>query len=260
MTASHLPDHCRMLNEPAPQPGSWNMAVDESLLESAVSDQVCSLRWYRWDQATISLGYFQQNDSEAQQGPWEGLPRVRRLSGGGAILHHHELTYSFTVPANHPLAKSPPELYVAIHQPLIEVLAAHGLNVEFRGVSFRSASEPFLCFGRGDERDLVYQGQKILGSAQRRRRGAIVQHGSLLLLTSEYAPEFPGLLNLVEQPGRYSEELLNALTTDFSQAISTALKLPLQSGNLTDEETQRARTLEKEKYSQDSWTSRKKQV
>lgn len=236
------------------------MAVDESLLESAVSDEVCTLRWYRWDQATISLGYFQKNDSQAQQGPWKDLPIVRRLSGGGAILHHHELTYSFTIPASHPLAKSPPELYVAIHQPLIDVLAAHDLPVAFRGVSFRSASEPFLCFGRGDERDLVYQGQKILGSAQRRRRGAIIQHGSLLLLTSDFAPEFPGLLNQVEQTDRYNEEFLNRLTEDFSQAISTAVQLPLKSSNLTDEEKRRAETLEKEKYSQDTWTSRKKQA
>jgi len=260
MTASQYLDHCRLLIEPAPQPGSWNMAVDESLLESAVSDQVCSLRWYRWDQATISLGYFQQNDSEAQQGPWKDLPRVRRLSGGGAILHHPELTYSFTIPACHPLAKSPPDLYVAIHQPLIDVLADHDLPVAFRGVSFRAASEPFLCFGRGDERDLVYQGNKILGSAQRRRRGAIVQHGSLLLLTSEYAPEFPGLLNQVEQTSRYNEEFLNRLTADFSQAISTAVQIPLNNRKLTDEENRRAEQLEKEKYSQDAWTSRKKQV
>ena len=150
------------------------MAIDETLLESAANQEWCTLRWYQWDQPTISLGYFQKNASEDSAENWQDLPRVRRLSGGGAILHHHELTYSFALPGSHPLAKTPPGLYVAIHQPIIDVLAAHGLQVQFRGVSFRSKSEPFLCFGRGDERDLVYQGQKILGSAQRRRRGAIV--------------------------------------------------------------------------------------
>jgi len=233
------------------------MAVDEALLESAVSDQVCSLRWYRWDEPTISLGYFQENNSQEQNQLWEGLPRVRRLSGGGAILHHHELTYSFAIPASHPLAQSPPELYVTIHQPLIDVLAAHDLLVSFRGVSFRSAAEPFLCFGRGDERDLVYQGNKILGSAQRRRRGAIVQHGSLLLLTSQYAPDFPGLLNQVDQTSRYQESFLQTLTADFSHAIAEAIQLPLVSKNLTDEEIRQTQTLEKEKYSQTTWTARK---
>lgn len=234
------------------------MAVDESLLESAASQETCSLRWYRWEQPTISLGYFQKNDTEDQNEIWKDLPRVRRLSGGGAILHHHELTYSFTVPACHPLSKSLPDLYLTIHQPLIDVLSAHDLKVAFRGTPITVETEPFLCFGRGDERDLVYQGNKILGSAQRRRRGAIVQHGSLLLLTSEYASHFPGLLNQVEQTSLYQETFLTQLTEEFSQAISQAISLPLQSQNLTDEEFSLARHLEKEKYSKTAWTSRKK--
>lgn len=234
------------------------MAVDEVLLESAAESELCTLRWYRWDQPTISLGYFQKNESEHQTEIWQGLPRVRRLSGGGAILHHHELTYSFAVPGSHPLSKSPPDLYLTIHQPLIDVLAAHQLLVAFRGVSFKVESEPFLCFGRGDERDLVYQGYKVLGSAQRRRRGAIVQHGSLLLLTSEYAPHFPGLLNQVEQTSRYQEPFLSQLAAEFSQAIAQTIKLPLESQKLTDEEILKAQQLEKEKYSRESWTSRQK--
>ena len=78
------------------------MAVDEALLESAVSQDICTLRWYRWKEPTISLGYFQSNETEVQNDTWKDLPRVRRLSGGGAILHHYELTYSFAIPACHP--------------------------------------------------------------------------------------------------------------------------------------------------------------
>ncbi|HCO25583.1 MAG: hypothetical protein CME31_22040 [Gimesia sp.] len=257
MPHSAKPDHCRLMIEPAPLSGSRNMAIDETLLESAANQQRCTLRWYQWNQPTISLGYFQKNEAEDSAEIWKDLPRVRRLSGGGAILHHHELTYSFALPGSHPLAKTPPELYVAIHQPIIDVLAAHGLQVQFRGVSFRSKSEPFLCFGRGDERDLVYQGQKILGSAQRRRRGAIVQHGSLLLLTSEHASDFPGLLNLADQADRYQSAFLKTLTEDFCQAISQALSIPLESQILTDEELSQSESLEKDKYSVDAWTSRK---
>ncbi|WP_339675098.1 biotin/lipoate A/B protein ligase family protein [uncultured Gimesia sp.] len=258
MPPSATPDHCRLIIEPAPLSGNRNMAIDETLLESAATENRCTLRWYQWDQPTIALGYFQKNVSEDADESWKYLARVRRLSGGGAILHHHELTYSFALPGSHPLAKLPPELYVAIHQPIIDVLAAHGLPVQFRGVSFRSESEPFLCFGRGDERDLIYQGQKILGSAQRRRRGAIVQHGSLLLLTSEHAPDFPGLLNLTGQTDRFQETFLKNLTVDFSNAISQALEFPLESQILTDEELAQSESLEKEKYSTDEWTSRKK--
>lgn len=234
------------------------MAVDESLLESAISHETCTLRWYRWNEPTISLGYFQNNEDESQNDTWKHLPRVRRLSGGGAILHHHELTYSFAVPSSHPLSKSLPDLYLTIHQPLIDVLSHHGLNIEFRGTSVTSKTEPFLCFGRGDERDLVYQGQKILGSAQRRRRGAVVQHGSLLLVTSEFAPHFPGLLNQTQQTSLYRDPFLTTLTEEFSQAISQAIDLPLQSQNLNDEESALAAQLEKEKYSLSSWTSRRK--
>lgn len=234
------------------------MAIDESLLESAASDDVCTLRWYRWKDPTISLGYFQKYDPESVNDLWKDLPTVRRLSGGGAILHHHELTYSFAIPANHPLSQSPPELYRIIHQPIIDVLAMHHLDVEFRGVSFTSKTEPFLCFGRGDERDLLYRGTKILGSAQRRRRGAIVQHGSLLLQTSEYAPQFPGLLNQVKQTNLYKTAFLAQLTEGFSQAIAEAIGLSLVSQNLTEDESLLASQLEKEKYSQTGWTSRKK--
>jgi len=92
------------------------MAIDETLLESAATENRCTLRWYQWDQPTISLGYFQKNVTEDADETWKNLARVRRLSGGGAILHHHELTYSFALPGSHSLAKSPPELYVAIHQ------------------------------------------------------------------------------------------------------------------------------------------------
>jgi lipoyl(octanoyl) transferase len=244
--------------EPASLAGSWNMAVDETLLESAVSQEICSLRWYRWKDPTISLGYFQNNDTEEQNDTWKDLARVRRLSGGGAILHHHELTYSFAIPASHPLSKSLPDLYLTIHQPLIDVLSNHDLNVTYRGTSITSKTEPFLCFGRGDERDLVYQGQKILGSAQRRRRGAVVQHGSLLLLTSEYAPLFPGLLNQTNQTNLYQADFLATLMEGFALAISRAIGLPLQSQNLTDDEVALATHLEKEKYSLPSWTFRKK--
>ncbi|MCH9655270.1 MAG: lipoate--protein ligase family protein [Planctomycetes bacterium] len=257
MTHSSIPDHCRLIIEPAPLTGSWNMAVDEALLESAVSQDICTLRWYRWKEPTISLGYFQSNETEVQNDTWKDLPRVRRLSGGGAILHHYELTYSFAIPACHPLSRSLPDLYLIIHQPLIDALSKQGLNVEFRGTSVTSQTEPFLCFGRGDERDLVYQGKKILGSAQRRRRGSVVQHGSLLLLTSDYAPHFPGLLNQTGKTSLYQDNFLETLTEEFSKAISQTIDLPLQSRNLTDDEFAQATELENEKYSLPAWTSRK---
>ena len=183
----------RVIVEPAPCSGSWNMAVDEVLLEAAAGGESCSLRIYQWDQATVSLGYFQSGDDPSLASRFPQLPKVKRLSGGGAILHHHEVTYSIAIADGHPLAVSPGVLYEEVHRRVIAWLRRMGVEVRLRGEALKLAAEPFLCFSRGDARDIVLGPHKIMGSAQRRRRGAVLQHGALLLARSEFAPEFPGL-------------------------------------------------------------------
>jgi len=191
---------CRLVIEPEPQSGVRNMAVDEALLEAALERGACTVRWYRWETATISLGYFQDLASAATIPGLGELPVVRRLTGGGAILHHHEWTYSCAVPADHPLAQTPLRIYELVHQRIIESLAAQGVHsATLRGASVSSGKSAFLCFGRGDPRDVVLNGHKIVGSAQRRRRGAVLQHGSVLLRRSEYAEQFPGILDLTPE-------------------------------------------------------------
>jgi lipoate-protein ligase A len=168
------------------------MAVDEILLEGAVAGQ-CSVRWYRWDQATLSLGHFQSPQDALADSRLRNLPIVRRLSGGGAIVHHHELTYSCAVPARHPLAAEPRRLYTAVHERIIDVLAGFGFAAALRGTSIPAHGKEYLCFSRMDDFDVVMSGHKVLGSAQRRRKGAILQHGSLMLERSAWAPVFPGV-------------------------------------------------------------------
>jgi lipoyl(octanoyl) transferase len=188
---------CRLVIEPEPQSGVRNMAIDEALLEAALERHECTVRWYRWETATVSLGYFQNSDAAAAIPGLDGLPVVRRLTGGGAILHHHEWTYSCAVPAGHPLAQTPLRIYELVHERIIAALAGLGItSAALRGTSLPSREGEFLCFGRGDPRDIVLGGHKIVGSAQRRRRGAVLQHGSLLLRRSEYARQFPGVLDL----------------------------------------------------------------
>jgi lipoate-protein ligase A len=186
----------RVLIEPVPCSGSWNMAVDEVLLEAAAGHGDCTLRIYEWDQATVSLGYFQSGDDPSLESRFPGLPKVRRLSGGGAILHHHEVTYSITIADGHPLAVSPAVLYEEVHRRVIAMLAGWEIAARLRGEPLRFETEPFLCFSRGDVRDIVLGRHKIMGSAQRRRRGAVLQHGALLLAGSAHASEFPGLAEL----------------------------------------------------------------
>ena len=117
-----LPDQCRLIIDP-PCSGVWNMAVDEALLEWSAETRGCCWRFYRWDRPTLSLGYFQQYDDRAGHADSRDCPTVRRLTGGGAIVHDAELTYSLIVPAEHPLAVNRDRLYEVVHNSLIAAAA-----------------------------------------------------------------------------------------------------------------------------------------
>ena len=172
------------------------MALDEAMLEAAADRGRCSLRWYRWAEPTVSLGYFQSEQFTTEHPELATLPVVRRLSGGGAVLHHHELTYAVAIPGSHPLAAQPAKLYCAVHEEIIAIMREHGVHAAMRGNTPETGHQ-FLCFARADCNDVLLAGHKILGSAQRRRRGAILQHGSLLLQRSGYSPQHPGLFDLM---------------------------------------------------------------
>jgi len=207
-----------------PQSGAFNMALDESLLELAAERQHSVVRIYQWQQPTVSLGCFQARTAPVPD-RFQHLSTVRRLSGGGAILHDRELTYAAVLPAHHPARHNPSVLYAVIHRALILLLGDCGVPAELRAdhdartaavrdaaqtVSLGEPAEPFLCFLRGDPNDVVHvSGVKIIGSAQRRRRGVILQHGSILLQASALACDLPGIQNLAP----------NFLLSEFTQRL-----------------------------------------
>ena len=117
---SKLPE-MRVLIDDEPQSGAWNMAVDEVLLETAIEREVATLRFYRWREPTASLGYFQREADFLAESRFAHLPAVRRLTGGGTLIHDRELTYSLTLPATQRLIARPMELYDLIHNAFIEV-------------------------------------------------------------------------------------------------------------------------------------------
>lgn len=194
--------------------GSWNMAVDEHLLLRAINKNESTVRIYSWESPTVSLGYFQDSTEFLTSGHFPSLPVVRRLSGGGAILHDCEITYSIAVPPEHPLLADPVRLYEAAHAGIIETLKDSGVHLAPRGENLNQDLEPFLCFSRGNRNDLLLSGVKVVGSAQRRRKGAVLQHGSILLGASPYAEKLPGIRNLAPsfQPD-----------SDFQRAIGEAI-------------------------------------
>jgi lipoate-protein ligase A len=259
-----------------PAAGPWNMAVDEALLETAAADGRCMLRLYRWQEPTLSLGYFQAYADRWQHAASSRAAVVRRSSGGGAILHDRELTYSLAIPSRHPLAARRLDCYRAVHQALIEVLAQWGIEATMfascstaaPGREVRSCDsvasqpgaavlhsdkpqqrEPFLCFQRRSPGDVLVAGSKIAGSAQRRCRGAVLQHGSVLLARSAAAPELDGLEELSGQtipPERLIEAWLARL--------AVVLAATWQSGRLSDDQRRRADVLCAEKYASAAWT------
>ncbi|MFZ5833422.1 MAG: lipoate--protein ligase family protein [Planctomycetota bacterium] len=191
----------------SPADGAWNMAVDESMLDWAAAENQLVWRFYRWSEPTLSLGYFQSAAAREAHPASQRCPMVRRLTGGGAILHDRELTYSVVVPARHPLSDRD-RLYGLAHKSLIEALRHWGVHAAQHEVESKPVGpDPFLCFERRAAGDVVWREWKIAGSAQRRRRGAVLQHGSVLLERSSAAPELPGLNDLTDRPVN-AEELI----------------------------------------------------
>jgi lipoate-protein ligase A len=237
------------------------MAVDEALLNDAANGGVASLRLYQWSEPTLSLGYFQSYGDRKFHSASQSAALVRRLSGGGALLHHRELTYSICLPAAHPLARQSPALYHAVHRAIIETLAFWDLEPTLVGVqrSTRDADEPFLCFSRRTEFDVVLPSPrqaaasaKIVGSAQRRRLGAVLQHGAVLLGASPLAPELTGVADVA---GRTPSSV--ELTSALASPIGRALELDLRPQSIDGQLREIAQRLEREKYANRLWTERR---
>ena len=262
---------CRLMVDP-PARGAWNMAVDEVLLENVAEDNVPTLRIYRWERPTLSLGYFQSHSQRQLHRPSLDADVVRRLSGGGAILHDQEITYSLVLPSTHPLAANTQLLYDTVHQAIVEWLIEFAAKKEnsWRLVLCEKQQrrarreQPFMCYQRRSPGDvLLVDGSpvngttgsgdhKIVGSAQRRRRGSVLQHGSILWATSQAAPEIHGFTNLtgVKVP-------LAEVSENVSTKILNSLHLNLGNAQNADEILAEAQESCAERYNLSTWTERR---
>ena len=181
--AAREPDRTwRVLRTWNAEPG-WNMALDEALLVVAQDSPV--LRFYTWSPDTLSLGYFQR---------WDAIPEttrasavVRRMTGGGAIHHAEELTFSIAASLTHPLfVGEVRRSYERVHDLLREALGGLGVAAELRGDQPLSSdrAQSAMCFHSSTPLDLQWDGAKGVGSAQRRSRGRVLHHGSIKLGTT----------------------------------------------------------------------------
>jgi lipoyl(octanoyl) transferase len=259
-----------------PAPGAWNMAVDEALLADAADSGVATLRFYQWSEPTLSLGYFQSIENRYQHAASVGCACVRRQTGGGAILHDRELTYSLVLPAGHELARQTEAIYNSVHDAFIDVLRPI-IRSDSKWKAMRRdqessrapSEEPFLCFQRRARGDVVLAGSseetelrrfaghsdgdwKILGSAQRRHRGAVLQHGSLLLAASPAAPELPGIADLtgvILTPDQ--------LASATAERAASGLGLELAPMELSNDLQSIAAQIANTKYGAGPWTNRR---
>ena len=165
--------------------GKYNMDYDESLLDSAIESATKEpiFRLYGWSPACISLGR-NQNDSFINTDIMEkhNIDVVKRLTGGRALLHDNELTYSCIVPIeNIENGQSVKESYKQISQILIDVFKEFDINLSFGGGEQTINTKSDYCMLLSTGADLCYEGKKFIGSAQCRKQGYILQHGSILL-------------------------------------------------------------------------------
>jgi len=226
-----------------PLSGPRNMEIDDALLKNARPDWPVVLRIYRWEVPTLSLGHFQQiEERESSQGLMQ-LPWVRRRTGGGAIVHDRELTYSIVLPKRdgQPTKGHNEALYRAIHLQFVHELGKQGWDAKLAEtctckLSPEQKSEPFLCFSRRSPVDLIVGRDKILGSAQRRSVSGLLQHGSFLLQGSESTPQLPGLLDLEVRSalGNGIAAWQNFFIATLKDGVDQLLQVRWQNGKLLE--------------------------
>jgi lipoate-protein ligase A len=173
-----------------------NMAMDEALLQTATQP---TLRFYGWRQPSLSFGYFGRFADVSAEAPRREL--VRRWTGGGIVLHGDDLTYSIILPRPNAAAlPSPGHLYHHIHAAIRDALGAQ------TEVALATANSPKIsdaCFANAVIADVVMEGQKIAGAAQRRTRVGLLHQGSI-----QYA----------HLPVSFREDFAAALSEDFEVA------------------------------------------
>src|SRR5689334_4189220 len=180
-----MTEQWRIIIDPA-YDGATNMAIDEAILEAVGSgDAPPTLRLYRWEPACLSLGYAQPaSDADVERLADHGWHLVRRMTGGRAILHTDELTYSVALPLDHPLIRGTiPDSYRRISAALMVALKDIGLeaNADKRVKTHAAAVGP-VCFEIPSDYEITAVGKKLVGSAQVRKHNGALQHGSLPLI------------------------------------------------------------------------------
>jgi lipoate-protein ligase A len=266
------------LIETPPANGCWNMAVDEAILKAvSEGDSIPTLRLYAWTPPCLSLGYAQPiSDVDFKRVISRGWDLVRRPTGGRAILHTDELTYSVIGPHSEiRLSGGVLESYQRIATGLVKainLLNAQAQALENLPGSNLTGSNNPVCFETPSNYEITVKGKKIIGSAQARRREGILQHGSLPLFGD--LTRITSVLSFTDEVSRsqaakrlleHATTLENVLETvpswetitqAFVDGFQETLNLEFVPGSLSEKEQTQADQLVKEKYNSPEWSYR----
>ena len=251
--------------------GAFHMAADQALLENVSENRLPTMRVYSWNPACISLGAHQSvEDIDLDRCRKDGLEVVKRPTGGRAVLHCDEVTYSVVFPEGTPIFfHSLSEIYDLINRGLLRGIRQLGVpaGLEKRSLNIRNHYKSKLstsCFSAAAKFEIIVQGKKMVGSAQRRLASGVLQHGSILLGRGHFAlPDyFKGIsIKEKEEMERILQEkqisMKDVLKRDvsFEEAVSAIkkgmaefLRVQFDSGSMTEKEMARAGEL-RERFS-----------
>ena len=223
-------------HDESPHSAAMNMAIDEALLETALGP---TIRFYRWCFPALSFGYFGKFSDVSIYAAERDL--VRRWTGGGIVFHGDDLTYSIVIPANDPaFDESSIAIYEKIHRALVDALngvderavVAGGVDPGGIALSRHAAvcASGYNCFANPVRDDVMMDGRKIAGAAQRRTRRGLLQQGSI-----------QGF----------------AMKTDLAQKFAQALSANCSEFEANEEIFRRAREFAQQKYGTESWQRRR---
>ena len=256
-----------------PGDAAWNMASDEAISEACrMRQSPPTLRFYTWKQPAVTIGYFQEAEKQINFAACgeKAIPVVRRVTGGRAVLHGNDLSYS--VCCGSPDTVLPDNLresFMAIGRGFAEGLARLGLEVAYlTGPVTRAVRSP-ACFATTARHEMTCGGRKIMGSAQRRWRDGLLQQGSLLFRFD--AEAYGKLFRLPKKVGRdrFIQEMrlgtagldelvrsplgFDAVSDQISAGFEKTMGISLRPAGLSWYETERTNELVQSKYSKESW-------
>ncbi|MBI9047518.1 MAG: lipoate--protein ligase family protein [Anaerolineaceae bacterium] len=261
-----------------PKQASWNMAMDEMLLEEMQNENYYPvLRLFSWEPASLSLGYAQPiSDIDFDALEKNGWGLVRRPTGGRGILHTDELTYSVIAPIkNKIVAGNIMESYRRLSQALLLALSYLGIRAsadKIHDLPNNSKKNGAVCFEVPSNYEITYDGKKLIGSAQARKKNGVLQHGTLplqgdltrivqVLQFSDKSKKDIACQRILQRATTIENILGKTISWEmaaeaFTKAFKNTFDITFINHQLTQEEADRTQQLVEAKFGNDQWTNR----